>query len=162
MLPSEARFLHLMPQQAFQTGLPTRSVLLLPPGWQFGIPDSLCSSSAYPGTLLGNLRDQFNLFSEAKIFRSFRTLLSTFSNCRADFRVYTPLPQFSIRPLNNERQTLPSCFLKYLRNCFPHSLFISACSLNNMAKEVFPSLCHNNRPLISKPYLHTAHSMMLS
>ncbi|TEA14714.1 hypothetical protein DBR06_SOUSAS3110021, partial [Sousa chinensis] len=60
VLPSKVKSLHLRLQRAFQIGLPTGLALLIPSNSQDGIPERLCPSSVYPGTLPHSLREQLH------------------------------------------------------------------------------------------------------
>lgn len=59
LLPSDVAPLYLTLQQSFTMGLPAGPALLIPYGRQAGVPDSP-SSSVYPGTFPGSIRDLFH------------------------------------------------------------------------------------------------------
>lgn len=110
VLPSEVVSL----PDAFQTGLPAESALLIPSDGQEVFQMSmvfLCLSRNSPTQSKGSV----SLFSEAKIFRSHRTLLNIFSTCRADFRAGVPLPRYLYQASESPEGTgYPYVFLNIL------------------------------------------------
>ena len=95
-------------------------------------PDSLCSSSVYPGTFPWNVRS-VPLFAEAKFFWSFWLTCSSTPEQTLELVCQFPgsLSQASWWPKGRFH---PHIFLDYLRSCFACSLFTSAWSSKNAGR----------------------------
>lgn len=107
VLPSEAKPLHLMPQQAFQQPflLDQLNYLLLISSLIFQIMYVLYLF------IRNSLRKSTRSVS---LFSKVRTLVNMFPNCRTDIRALVLLPSFSIGPLSRKKRHYLHVFLGIL------------------------------------------------
>lgn len=93
-----------------------------------------------PAFRTSELLTSVSWFSEAKVFRSCRSLFNVFSNSRADSRAWSPVPQLSISGLC-WRGTGES--LSHLRHSFISSCFLCRIMIRFAEANSFQALWHN-------------------